>query len=127
MFPPIQPLGEASGKEELLDFGEIAKEYLKNPDRDTTFGIRNEEGLYYIGNKQVTIFDNNNIFDNEKFKGTPGLWELLTSKRPDDSIFTDKDNDNYARLMIKTNALHCGNNPKSLYPESSGGDKWRLI
>ena len=34
-FPPIQPLGEASGKasekEKPLDLGEIAKEYLKTP------------------------------------------------------------------------------------------------
>ena len=38
-FPPTQPLGEAWGEEEPLDFGEIAKEYLKTPlpSRDTTF------------------------------------------------------------------------------------------
>ena len=30
--------GEALGKEEPLDFGEIAKAYLNRPDPDTTFG-----------------------------------------------------------------------------------------
>ena len=30
-FPPTQPIGEASGEEEPLDLGEIAKEYLKHP------------------------------------------------------------------------------------------------
>ena len=37
MQPIGEATGEASGKEESLDFGEIAKEYLKDPDRDTTF------------------------------------------------------------------------------------------
>ena len=77
-FPPTQSLGE----EKPLDFGEIAKEYLKDPDRDTTFGIRNEEGLYYIGDKQATIVNNNIIIGDEKFEGTPGLWELIISKNP---------------------------------------------
>ena len=82
-LPPTQPLGEASGKEDPLDFGEIAKEYLDTPthSRDTTFGIRQEEGLYYIGDKQATIADNNIIIGNEKIKGTPGLWELIMVKK----------------------------------------------
>ena len=82
-FPPMQPIREAAGKEEeLQSIGEIAKEYLRDPDRDTTFGIHEKECLHYIGNKQATIFDNNIIIGNEKFKGTPGLWELLMSKTP---------------------------------------------
>ena len=124
-FPTTQPIGEASGEEEPSDFGEIAKKYLKDPDRDTTFGIRNEEGLYYIGNKQATIANNNIIVDDKKFRGTPGLWELIMSKNPED--FTEGDYENYAKLLIKTNALYRGNNPKSFYPKSSKGDKWNLI
>ena len=125
-FPPTQPIGEESGEEKSLDFGEIAKEYLKDPDRDTTFGIRNEEGLYYIGNKQATIV-NNNIVDGEKFRGTPGLWELIMSKNPEPEDFTKEDYENYAKLMVKTNALYRNNNPKSSHPKSSRSDKWNLI
>ena len=87
----MQPLGEASGeaseeasgKEKSIYFGEVAEEFLNTPplNRDETFGIRNEEGLYYIGNKQATIFNNNIIIDNEKFEGTPGLWELIMKKK----------------------------------------------
>ena len=99
-FPTKQPLGEASreasGEEKSLDFGEIAKEYLKDPDRDTTFGIRNVEGLYYIGNKQATIVNNNIIVGYEKFKGTHGLWELLMSKKP--YYFDNNDYKEYAKL-----------------------------
>ena len=125
----IQPLGEASGeatgKERPIALGEIAKEYLKDPNRDTTFGIRNVEGLYYIGNKQATIVDNNILIGDEKFKGTPGLWELLMSKNPDN--FTNNDYDEYEKLMVKTNALHKDYNPNNPYPRSSRSDKWYLI
>ena len=125
MQPIGEATGEASGKKEPLDLGEIAKEYLKDPDSDTTFGIRNEEGLYYIGNKQATIVNNNIIIGDEKFEGTPGLWDLNMSKNP--KYFTEDDYKNYTRLMLKTNALHRDNNPKSLYPKSSRSDKWRLV
>ena len=126
-FPPTQPLGEASGQVKPLDFGEIAKMYLKDPDRDATFGIRNEVGLYYIGNKQATIVNNNIIVDGEKFRGTPRLWELIMSKNPEPEAFTGDDYENYKRLMLKTNALYRNNNPKSSHPKSSRGNKWNLI
>ena len=139
----IQPLSKATEEEEEeeeedeeeedeeeedeLLLGEIAKEYLKDPNRDTTFGIRNKEGLYYIGNKQATIVNNNIVVGDEKFKGTRGLWELLMSKKPDTYYFDDNDYDEYAKLMVKTNALHSGYDPKNSYPRSSRGDKWNLI
>ena len=131
----IQPLEKATEEEEdedeedeeekPLGLGEIAKEYLKDPNRDTTFGIRNEEGLHYIGSKQATIVNNNIIVEGEKFRGTPGLWELIMSKNPED--FTKEDYDNYAKLMVKTNALYRDDDPKNPRPKSSRGDKWNLI
>ena len=98
----MQPLGEASGEASPPGLGEIAKEYLKDPDRDKILGIRNVEGLYYIGNKQATIVNNNILIGDEKFTGTPGLWELLMSKNPDDDYFNENDYDEYAKLMVKT-------------------------
>ena len=132
----IQPLGKATEEEEDEEeedeedevlVGEIAEEYLKDPNRDTTFGIRNVEGLYYIGNKQATIVNNNIIVGDEKFKGTRGLWELLMAKKPDTYYFDDNDYDEYAKLMVKTNALHNDYNPNNPYPRSSRSDKWNLI
>ena len=123
----IQPLGEASGEASPSALGKIAEKYLKDPNRDTTFGIRNVEGLYYIGNKQATIMDNNILIGGEKFTGTPGLWELLMSKNPDDDYFDENDYDEYAKMMVKTNALHKDYNPNNPYPRSSRSDKWYLI
>ena len=59
------------------------------------------------------------------FTGTSGLWELVTSKNPQKYI--KEDLANYGYLMIKTNALHHGNNPKNSYPKGNKGDKWNYI
>ena len=125
MQPLGEATGEATGEERPIALGEIAEEYLKDPNRDKILGIRNVEGLFYIGNKQATIVDNNILIGDEKFKGTPGLWELLMSKNPDN--FTKNDYDEYEKLMVKTNALHKGYNPNNPYPRSSRSDKWYLV
>ena len=131
----MQPLGEASGEapeeyeEEEKDksIGEIAKGYLNTPplNRDETIGIRKKEVLYYIGNKQGTIVDSNILIDNELFKGTPGLWELIMLKNPIN--YHDKDYEKYKRLMIKTKALHRYYNPNNPYPRGSDSYKWKKI
>ena len=132
----IQPIGEATGEEEEEDedneeeeeedesVGEIARHYLNKPYRDTTFGIRKEKGHHYIGNKHV-IVDGNDIIirkNGERFKGTDGLWELITSKTPKD--YTKRDYDDYRDLMIMTNALHRNNDEDNPYPKGSGSNKW---
>ena len=71
----MQALREASEEEESQHIGEIARKYLNRAITDEVYGIYNKEGLYYIGNKQATIADDNIIISEEKFKGTPGLWE----------------------------------------------------
>ena len=96
----MQPLSEASGEtfeeeekmeedEELV--GKIAYEFLNKPFRDKTFGICKEGGRHYIGDQHVIIQDNDIILTKrgERFMGTPGLWELITSKNPKN--FTEKD------------------------------------
>ena len=111
-FPPTQPLASKEEEEEEENISEIAKRYLTRPRPDTTFGIRNKKGLYYIGDRQAIIFRNNIIIDNEKFEGTPGLWELITSKNPQEPI-DKEDYKNYEGLILKTNALHRDYDPYS--------------
>ena len=131
-FPPMQPIGEASGeasgKEKPLDLGYIANVYLNRSDKDTKFGIREEGGLYYIGNKKVTIVDNNILIDGEVFKGTPCLWELITYKdTPDLSKITGKEFEDYFKILIKSSTLHHNNDPNNTHPKSSSGDKWKNL
>ena len=132
----MQPIGEATGEEEEEEeedeeedesVGEIARHYLNKPYRDTTFGIRKEKGHHYIGNKHV-IVDGNDIIikeSGERFEGTPGLWELITSKKPKN--YTVWEHDNYAILMIMTNALHRNNDKNNPHPKGSGSNKWKNL
>ena len=139
-FPPTQPLGKATEEEEDEEdeedkeeeeedesVGEIARHYLNKQYRDITFGIRKEKGHHYIGNKHVIVDDNDIIIakDGDRFKGTDGLWELITLREPVD--FDKEDKDEYERLMVKTNALHREYDPSNPRPRGSIGKKWKNI
>ena len=133
----MQPIGEASGEaseeyekydeedEELV--GKIAYEFLKKPFRDKTFGVHKERGRHYIEDQHVIIKDNDIILTKrgERFMGTPGLWELITSKNPKN--FTEKDYGEYKGIMLLTNALHRDYNPNNPFPRGSRSDKWMML
>ena len=122
---------EEEEEEEDLLIGETARYHLNKLNTDETFGIRKKGGHHYIGNKHVIITGDSDIIIKEsgdKFLGTDGLWELITSKDPQEELDYDEDDlKEYKRLTIKTNALHKGNNPNNPYPKSSRGDKWLEI
>ena len=126
----IQPIVKATEEEEEEEeddeelIGEIAKDYLNMELRDKKFGIRKEKGHHYIGNKHVIVKNNDIIITKtgEKLEGTRGLWELIMSKNPQN--FSDMDYDNYKYLIITSNVLHRGDNPKNPHPKASGSFKW---
>ena len=108
--------------------GKRAYFYLNRPDPDETIGVKEKGGHHYIGSEHIIIHDND-IYtkeDGEVFIGTDGLWELITSTNPK-NIYEDEDLANYGYLMIKTNAMHRGNNPKTSYPKASKSDEWNYI
>ena len=130
-YPSIQASEKPLEVEDTQFIGKVVKKYLgkltSRDKADTTYGLYYRKGNFYIGNKPVVIIDNNIVVDDEEYEGTPGLWELIVSKNPDDNIYTNDDYDNYARLMLKTNTLHHDNDPNSNYPKSSKGQKWKKI
>ena len=131
----MQPIGkeleEEEEEEEDESIGETARYHLNKSNTDKTFGIRKKGGHHYIGNKHVIITGDSNIIIKEsgdKFLGTDGLWELITSKHLEEEFDYDKDDlKEYERLMIKTNALHKNYNPDNPYPRSSKSVKWLEI
>ena len=64
----IQPLGKTTEEEEEEDesVGDLAYIFLNRPNRDTNFGINEEEGHHYIGNRHVIVKDNDIIFPNDE-------------------------------------------------------------
>ena len=99
--------------------GDIAYYYLNIPNRDPYFGIIKKGRDHFIGKEHVIIKDNNIFLPKlgEKFIGTDGLWELLTSKNPQN--YEDEDYDMYEDLMIMTNALHVDNDEDNPHPKGN--------
>ena len=90
--------------------------------------VKKKGGHHFIGNEHV-IIENNDIIiskDGDKFKGTDGLWRLITLREPEGD-FEKEDKDEYERLMVKTNALHRDYDPKNPRPRGSVGKKWKNI
>ena len=97
-FPQVPLITEFDddddGEEEKDVFiGYIAEKYLRKfatvsgADK-TFFGLRHKDGRFYTGNKEAKIKENNIIDGDKEYTGTPGLWEFIAAKSPDDKIFT---------------------------------------
>jgi hypothetical protein len=68
-------------------FGDIASPYLspyvhKRGVLDAEYGLRKIGNRYFIVNFDVTVDTNSDLYIRDKhFKGTRGLWELLSRKK----------------------------------------------
>ena len=131
-FPAYPSIEASKEKETFVEpyfLGDIAESYLRKfvskEEADTAFGLIDRKGKFYIGNKPVVIKENNIVVEDKEYEGTAGLWELIVSKKPKD--FTKEDYNNYARLMVKTNVLHSGYNPKNNKPRINKSYKWTNI
>ena len=111
---------------EVMELGTLAVysliEAFTKEGVDKTFGLHAKNKKFHIGNKEVTIKDNDIIVDGKIYRGSPGLWELITSKNPKN--FTEEDYENYMGLLVQTDTIFQDNNPNNTKPKSSGGNKW---
>ena len=130
-YPSIEAY-EAPSAEDVstLELGEIAAAYLQQYASnkkltDTTFGIHSKDGVFYVGKEPITIQGDDITVMDKTYDGTPGLWELITMKDPNESIYYDKDLRNYAEILHATNAMSLPNNPNK--PKSNRGEKWKII
>ena len=128
-YPSIQASEKPLEGENTQFIGEVAEKYLKRfatkDEADRTYGLYDRHGNFYIGNKLAIIVDNDLVVGKDEYEGTPSLLELIVSKEP--KYFTKEYYVNYAKLMVKTNALYHDNNPENKHPKSSKGYKWNNI
>ena len=106
--------------------GPIAASYLRKfvtKDADKVYGIYDNKGTFYIGDTRIGITDDNIIVGEKEYQGTPGLWELITMKMPNDQVYDDEDYGNYAEILVNTNALKRGNVSESRMPKSNKSRK----
>ena len=94
---------------------------------DLTFGLYATDGKFKIGSEFVNIEDNNIKVNDKIFEGTPGFWELITSKDPNPDNYTEEDLNKYRQLVILTNSAFQDNNPDNNKPKSSKSPKWKKI
>ena len=102
-------------KEELIKIGPIARKYIQsNLGRATTkAGLYSEDDNLKIGYRPVKIENDDIIIDDTPFKGTVGLWELITSKDiPDISEYGAEDLAGYITIMHITKATYDKNNKR---------------
>ena len=116
---------------DIINFGPLAVDSLlkafTKKDIDKFYGIYAEDGKFKIGSKEVNIENNNIKVDGMIFEGTPGFWELVTSKNPNPKNYIDEDLSKYQRLVILTNTAYRNNNPTQNYPKQNKGNKWKNI
>ena len=125
LFNQIYPSLEFKSSE-IMELGALAVssliEAFTKEGVDKTFGLYAENKKFKIGDKPVTIKNNDIIIEGKKYIGSPGLWELITSNNPQN--FTEEDYINYINLLVQTNTIHQGNDPNRPKPKSSSSNKW---
>ena len=130
-YPSIEAYEDLTEEDiKTLELGEIAAAYLQQyasnkKFTDTTFGIHSKDGVFYIGDTPITIQGDDITVKDKTYDGTPGLWELITMAKPNESIYDGNDLNDYAEILVATNAMRQQNNPNK--PKSSRSEKWMKI
>ena len=94
----------------LEDFHELPRYYIdgllhdKTREFDNRTGIRHDsfQEKYFIGSSEVTFEGANVIINNNKYIGTPGLYELLFKNQPNN--YSKEDLKNYKNILDISNA-----------------------
>ena len=130
LFKKIFPSIEFKASD-IINFGPLAVDALleafTKKNIDLTYGIYAIDGKFKIGDKFITIEDNDIKVDDIIFEGTKGFWELVTSKNPNPENYTEEDLNKYQRLVILTNTAYQNNDPTQNKPKSSKSKKWGNI
>ena len=130
LFRKIFPSIEFKASD-IMNFGPLAVNALlqafTKKNIDLSYGIYAKDGKFKVGTEFITIEDNDIKVNDIIFEGTPGFWELVTSKNPNPENYTEEDLDKYQRLVILTNTAFQDNNPNINKPKASRSPKWKNI
>jgi hypothetical protein len=112
-------------EKDVQEYGPVADSYLnpylhKRSFLDTQYGIRKEGNVFIIGDSQVSVDRDSDITVKGKhFRGTQGLWELLTRRKIQRDKLTTDDLRAYKKMLL-TNGHLTGYVPDGNIHISSG-------
>lgn len=112
-----------------ITLGDLATKYLPKI-KDKCFGLYYDEEWddHYIGKDPVKFENNDIILNGKTYKGTPGLWRLLTYKELIDSqYYTPEDLKTYKEILFETESIYQNNDKSSRNPKSSGSNKYKMM
>ncbi|XP_071137295.1 uncharacterized protein [Mytilus edulis] len=124
--PPPEPLPIEPPMNTIL--GPRAQKFLKlsmTPNADYTFGLRVEGNTIMIGGLPVNFEGDDILVDGVRYKGTPGLWELMVMKRPES--YDPEDLMTYGEILRASGAMYQGNSILSRTPKANRSYKWKEI
>jgi len=94
---------------------------------DKTFGFKNKDIYFFIGNSRVK-FEGDNLEIGEKIcKGTPGHLDLISMEKPKIKDATKTDKDKYLEILNETGALYELNKNEKLKIKAPSSKKHRNI
>jgi len=85
--------------------------------------LKDKNGQFYIGKDPIEIDGNDLVIKGERYRGTQGLWQLITMKEPELGFPTKNDMKKYGEIMVKADAIIYPDNPETLYERKSF--KWK--
>jgi len=72
---------------------------------DTQFGVRKDGDKFMIGNSPIVVDTDGDIMIKDRvFKGSKGLWELLTRKKVNTEFITKNDLKTHKKILTMANA-----------------------
>jgi len=108
--------------------GRIADQYMRashGPAGDdlSHYGLNDKNGQFYIGNDLIERDGNDFVIKGKRYRGTQGLWQLITMKRPELGFPTEDDKRNYGEIMVEADAIRHPDHPERPYKTKSF--KWK--
>jgi hypothetical protein len=94
---------------------------------DKQYGLRKEDGNFMIGDSNVSVDKDGDLYiKGQQFKGTRGLWELLTRKRINKDKVTTSDLKTYKTILQLTHG-HLERYEPSANIQISRGPKFKDV
>jgi len=84
----------------------------RESDMDRMYGVYlDKDGMMFCSKQFDVDKADNIIIDGVRYVGTPGLYELIFKKVPDDVICTEDDKQKYKSMLLTTNAHRYKHDP----------------